>query len=201
MFCFRVRQESHGGAWCPKQQITKNPREWLEIDLHEVHTVTASETQGRFGNGQGQEFAEAYVLEYWRPRLGKWVRYRNIKGEEVSFFLVSQFFSWSAHREQPKHSGNASCIRRPVADRYKSNNGHVRLTSPFYHSSSRGSEWEQTHLCGAISALNAIDVESCKRAIQNAAAFFYLVADRTHTPAGDCLAENVMARGTLNIWC
>ena len=87
-----MRQESHGGAWCPKQQITKNPREWLEIDLHEVHTVTASETQGRFGNGQGQEFAEAYVLEYWRPRLGKWVRYRNIKGEEVSLFFVSQFF-------------------------------------------------------------------------------------------------------------
>lgn len=83
-FNCRLRTESHGGAWCPKHQITKEPREWIEIDLHTVHVITAAETQGRFGNGQGQEFAEAYVLEYWRPRLGKWVRYRDIKNEEVS---------------------------------------------------------------------------------------------------------------------
>ncbi|XP_046678553.1 discoidin domain-containing receptor 2-like isoform X2 [Homalodisca vitripennis] len=79
----RLRGESHGGAWCPKYQITTEPKEWLEVDLHGVHVITAVETQGRFGNGQGQEFAEAYLLEYWRPRLGKWVRFRNIKGEEV----------------------------------------------------------------------------------------------------------------------
>ncbi|XP_073975567.1 discoidin domain-containing receptor 2-like isoform X2 [Rhodnius prolixus] len=79
----RVRQESHGGAWCPKHEITTEPKEWLEIDLHTVHVITATETQGRFGNGEGQEFAEAYMLEYWRPRLGKWVRYRDIKAKEV----------------------------------------------------------------------------------------------------------------------
>lgn len=79
----RLRQESHGGAWCPKVQITTEPREWLEIDLHTVHLITATGTQGRFGNGQGVEFAEAYLLEYWRPRLGKWVRYRGVQGEEV----------------------------------------------------------------------------------------------------------------------
>lgn len=80
---FRIRTESNGGAWCPKHQITTEPREWLEIDLHTVHVITATETQGRFGNGQGQEFAEAYLIEYWRPKLGKWVRYRNSKGDEV----------------------------------------------------------------------------------------------------------------------
>ncbi|XP_011873232.1 PREDICTED: discoidin domain-containing receptor 2-like isoform X1 [Vollenhovia emeryi] len=79
----RLKQESHGGAWCPKQQITAEPREWLEIDLHTVHTITATGTQGRFGNGQGVEYSEAYMLEYWRPKLGKWVRYRNFRGEEV----------------------------------------------------------------------------------------------------------------------
>ncbi|XP_054275627.1 discoidin domain-containing receptor 2-like [Macrosteles quadrilineatus] len=79
----RLRGESHGGAWCPKHQVTTEPTEWLEVDLHKVHVITAVETQGRFGNGQGQEFAEAYLLEYWRPRLGKWVRYRDVKGEEV----------------------------------------------------------------------------------------------------------------------
>ena len=45
--------------------------------------VTASETMGRFGNGHGAEFAEAYILEYWRDRLGKWVRYRSSENEEV----------------------------------------------------------------------------------------------------------------------
>jgi len=65
-------------------KITKEAREWLEIDLHTIHLITAIASQGRFGNGVGVEFAEAYMLEYWRPRLGKWVRYRDIKGEEVS---------------------------------------------------------------------------------------------------------------------
>lgn len=72
--------------------MTTEPKEWLEIDLHRVHVITAVETQGRFGNGQGQEFAEAYMMEYWRPRLGKWVRYRNVKGEEVRLTLV--FDAW-----------------------------------------------------------------------------------------------------------
>lgn len=85
-FIFRIRTEIGGGAWCPKQQITTEPREWLEVNLHSVRVITAVETQGRFGNGQGQEYAEAYLLEYYRPRLAKWVRYRNNKGEEVSHF-------------------------------------------------------------------------------------------------------------------
>ena len=57
----------------------------LQIDLHTVHVITATETQGRFGNGQGQEFTEKYILSYWRPELGKWVRYRDSTGNEVSF--------------------------------------------------------------------------------------------------------------------
>ncbi|XKL63914.1 hypothetical protein PGB90_006278 [Kerria lacca] len=79
----RIRTENHGGAWCPKQEATPDPKEWLEINLHQVHVITAVETQGRFGNGQGQEYTEAYQLEYWRPKLGKWKRYRNFKGEEI----------------------------------------------------------------------------------------------------------------------
>lgn len=38
---------------------------------------------GRFGNGQGQEFAEHFLLEYWRDSLAKWVRYKDAKTEEV----------------------------------------------------------------------------------------------------------------------
>ncbi|KAK1116684.1 hypothetical protein K0M31_018179 [Melipona bicolor] len=82
-----LKVENLGGAWCPKNQITQEAREWLEIDLHTVHLITATATQGRFGNGLGVEYAEAYLLEYWRPRLGKWVRYRDIKGKEVSALI------------------------------------------------------------------------------------------------------------------
>ncbi|KAE8743335.1 hypothetical protein FOCC_FOCC011074 [Frankliniella occidentalis] len=83
-----VRTESQGGAWCPKLQITTSPNEWLQVELHTVHVITAVETQGRFGNGQGQEYAEAYMLEYYRPRLDKWVRYRDENGQEVSLGWV-----------------------------------------------------------------------------------------------------------------
>jgi len=57
----------------------------FQIDLHTVHLITATETQGRFGNGQGREFAEAYVISYWRPELLKWVRYRDHTGNEVLY--------------------------------------------------------------------------------------------------------------------
>ncbi|XP_044269322.1 discoidin domain-containing receptor 2-like [Tribolium madens] len=80
----RLRNELDGGAWCPQSAATPDLKEWIQIDLHTVHMITATETQGRFGNGKGMEFAEAYVLEYWRPRfLNKWIRYRNRSGEEA----------------------------------------------------------------------------------------------------------------------
>lgn len=79
----RVRTELNGGAWCPQTPATPDLREWLQIDFHNVHMITATETQGRFGNGQGVEYAEAYMVEYWRPRLSKWIRYRNHQGNEV----------------------------------------------------------------------------------------------------------------------
>ena len=80
-----MRQDRNGGAWCPKEMIGKEGKEWLEVDLGGggVHAVQAAESQGRFGNGQGAEFAEAYLLEYFRPRLNKWVRYRTREGKEV----------------------------------------------------------------------------------------------------------------------
>ncbi|XP_066250296.1 discoidin domain-containing receptor 2-like [Euwallacea similis] len=79
----RVRTDKNGGAWCPLKQATTEPEEWIQIDLKTVHMITATETQGRFGNGQGIEYVEAYMIEYWRPRLQKWIRYHNAKGEEV----------------------------------------------------------------------------------------------------------------------
>ena len=48
----RIRTERNGGAWCPKQAITRESNEWIEIDLQELKVITQVETQGRFGNGQ-----------------------------------------------------------------------------------------------------------------------------------------------------
>ncbi|XP_049784959.1 discoidin domain-containing receptor 2-like [Schistocerca cancellata] len=79
----RIRQEKNGGAWCPKAQISSEVQEFLEVDLGRAHLITATETQGRFGNGQGQEYAESFHLLYWRDALQRWVVYRDSTGRKV----------------------------------------------------------------------------------------------------------------------
>lgn len=59
-------------------------KEYLQVDLLQTHVITAIRTQGRFGKGQGQEYTEYYVLEYWRPGFDKWQRWKNTQGKEVS---------------------------------------------------------------------------------------------------------------------
>jgi len=49
---FRIRTETHGGAWCPKEHVSRDAHEYLEIDLGQLKVITLVETQGRFGNGQ-----------------------------------------------------------------------------------------------------------------------------------------------------
>lgn len=97
----RLDQDIKGGAWCPRSQITTESLEWLEIDLHSVHVITGTGTQGRFGNGQGQEYAEAYVLEYWRPKLAKWVRYRSLDGQEILPGNTNTYLEKKNHLEPP----------------------------------------------------------------------------------------------------
>ncbi|CAG7819663.1 unnamed protein product [Allacma fusca] len=97
----KVRVERQGGAWCPKNQITSDAEEWLQIDLHTVHVISATETQGRFGNGQGQEFAETYVISYWRPELGKWVRYRDYTGNEILTGNINTYLASKTELKPP----------------------------------------------------------------------------------------------------
>ncbi|XP_035210411.1 discoidin domain-containing receptor A-like, partial [Stegodyphus dumicola] len=78
----RLNKDIQGGAWCPKPQISKEVSEHLEINLNSVHVITEVATQGRFGNGVGLEYAEEYMLEYWRPGLSRWRRYRDTMGQE-----------------------------------------------------------------------------------------------------------------------
>ncbi|XP_003248013.1 discoidin domain-containing receptor tyrosine kinase B isoform X2 [Acyrthosiphon pisum] len=104
----RVRTEREGGAWCPKEPVTREPTEWLEVNLHVVRVITSVETQGRFGNGQGQEFTEAFLIDYWRPKLGKWVRYRNITGQEI---LIGNINTYLEHKQELNPPIWASKIR------------------------------------------------------------------------------------------
>ncbi|XP_006568429.1 discoidin domain-containing receptor 2 isoform X2 [Apis mellifera] len=146
----RLKAENLGGAWCPKNQITQEAREWLEIDLHTVHLITATATQGRFGNGLGVEYAEAYLLEYWRPRLGKWVRYRDIKGKEVIQGNTNTYLESKHELEPPlwaskirflpySHHTRTVCMRVELYGCYWSD-GVVSYSMP--QGDKRGNEWE-----------------------------------------------------------
>jgi discoidin domain receptor family protein 2 len=84
--CCRLRHDNNGGAWCPKHMVTREALEYLEVNLHTMHVVVAVQTQGRFGNGMGREYAEVYMLEYWRPGFSSnmWARWKDRSGKEVS---------------------------------------------------------------------------------------------------------------------
>ncbi len=71
----RLNVDLAGGAWCPRSLIDAGAAEHIEIDLAAPTLITAVVTQGRFGNGRGQEFAEAYYIEYARHGSDKFVRY------------------------------------------------------------------------------------------------------------------------------
>ncbi|KYQ59141.1 Discoidin domain-containing receptor 2 [Trachymyrmex zeteki] len=79
----RLRQDKGGGAWCPRNMVTKEGKEYLEVNLHIPRLLTSTKTQGRFGNGNGVEYTEEYFVEYWRPGFNKWVRWRNRRGIEL----------------------------------------------------------------------------------------------------------------------
>uniref|UniRef100_A0A1A9W2L2 F5/8 type C domain-containing protein n=1 Tax=Glossina brevipalpis TaxID=37001 RepID=A0A1A9W2L2_9MUSC len=82
-WCSRLKTDNNGGAWCPKHMVSNALKEYLQVDLLSTHVVTAIRTQGRFGKGQGQEYTEAYVLEYWRPGFTNWKRWKNTQGKEI----------------------------------------------------------------------------------------------------------------------
>lgn len=76
--------EKAGGGWCPKQQVESGIREYLQVDLSDVYVVTGVQTQGRYDRGRGQEYAEEYTLEYWRPGFMEWKEYKRWDGKQVS---------------------------------------------------------------------------------------------------------------------
>lgn len=79
----RLRKETAGGAWCPKSQIERGIREWLQVDLPGPHVITGVQSQGRYDHGRGQEYVEEYTLEYRRPGFAEWRRYKRWDNKEV----------------------------------------------------------------------------------------------------------------------
>lgn len=63
--------------------VSRHAKEYLEIGLDDLHVITGVKTQGRFGNGQGQEYAEEYMIEYWRSGFNSWARWKDRDGKEV----------------------------------------------------------------------------------------------------------------------
>jgi discoidin domain receptor family protein 2 len=77
--------DTNGGAWCPSSPVSRDrgTTEWLELDLGGMHVITGALTQGRFGNGRGVEFAEAYKIHYWRPGMTDFIEYHDSLGRTV----------------------------------------------------------------------------------------------------------------------
>lgn len=92
----RARTEQLGGAWCPLNQVTSIPNEWLEIEFENLIYLTQVETQGRFDNGRGKEFTDYYVLMYTRTNEKKidekdWIQYRlNTNETNASWIKANQ---------------------------------------------------------------------------------------------------------------
>jgi discoidin domain receptor family protein 2 len=81
----RLNSNSAGGAWCPRSFISQESglQEFLEVDLLQEHTITGIVTQGRFANGQGQEYAEFFKLQYWREGMEAFAQYQNKQGLSI----------------------------------------------------------------------------------------------------------------------
>ncbi|XP_050425445.1 discoidin domain-containing receptor 2 [Adelges cooleyi] len=79
----RLKLESNGGAWCPKGVVSNDGRQYLEVNLQDVHAVTAIKSQGRYNNGSAKEFVEEMMIDYWRQGFSKWVRWKGRDGKQV----------------------------------------------------------------------------------------------------------------------
>ncbi len=76
----RIRIELEGGAWCPDKPIGPKSYEYIQVELHKLFFINAIETQGRFDNGQGNEYAEYYQIQYQRDNNSSyWMDYFNKK--------------------------------------------------------------------------------------------------------------------------
>ncbi len=68
--------------------IKSIPSEWLEIDLGNLTYLTQVETQGRFDNGRGKEYADYYILMYTRlDNETSWIEYKPKNKDQNSTWI------------------------------------------------------------------------------------------------------------------
>ncbi|CAI4224580.1 unnamed protein product [Auanema sp. JU1783] len=79
----RLRLHTGSGAWCPLNQINSTTKEWIEINFNQDMIISAIETEGRYDNGRGMEYAKAYSIEYFRNTLENWALYRGNNGNHI----------------------------------------------------------------------------------------------------------------------
>lgn len=73
-------------------QVDQTTYEYLQIDFDRVQRITAVETQGRYGGGNGREYSTQYMIDYWRRSIvdgdvDEWRRYHNRRGDVVSWIV------------------------------------------------------------------------------------------------------------------
>ncbi|XP_069491456.1 epithelial discoidin domain-containing receptor 1 isoform X2 [Ambystoma mexicanum] len=78
----RLDTSEGDGAWCPSGPVFPNNEEFLQVDLSRLYFITLVGTQGRHGNGHGNEFARFYKLQYSRDGH-KWMCWKDRWGNEV----------------------------------------------------------------------------------------------------------------------
>ncbi|KAI3379048.1 hypothetical protein SNEBB_005197, partial [Seison nebaliae] len=108
----RLRHNTGEGAWCPARQLTSfknrhrekwmisrsdfeeyvrvNAYEWIEVDLLKVTIVTGIATQGRFGNGNGNEWTDNYIIQYSleENKLSELYTYSNSTTDSLKYFTI-----------------------------------------------------------------------------------------------------------------
>ena len=80
----RLNQDEAGGAWCPELPVGPQVGDqWLGLNASTTFVISSIRSQGRYAEGQGQEYAKAYRIFYWREGMERFKEYRDSIGRNV----------------------------------------------------------------------------------------------------------------------
>ena len=65
------------------------------MNMTSGHVISVLETQGRYANGQGKEYAMAYRVLYWREGMHKFREYRDSLGRMVRLHYIHKLYYYS----------------------------------------------------------------------------------------------------------
>ena len=80
------------GVLC-ENSTWKYPTLYIQVDLPENYVISEVLTQGRFANGQGQEYTQAYRIHYWRDGMQQFKEYRDNIGKTVNIYYHLLFIN------------------------------------------------------------------------------------------------------------